>query len=109
MEVRKVDIWSVLKVSLCFYLASLAVVLLAGVVTWAIADSAGLIGDFESFMGDMLSSKNYQLVPSQILEGTALVGIVVVAMLVIMTVVAAALYNVFASWVGGVELLVSDD
>ena len=33
-EVRKVDLWSVLKISLCFYLAAVVLVIVAGIVLW---------------------------------------------------------------------------
>jgi hypothetical protein len=103
-EVRKLDLWSVLKVSLCFYLAAVAVVVVAGIVLWAIADAAGAIHNVEKFMGKMLSSKNYQLVSMQILEGTVLVGLVLAALMTIITVVGAALYNLFSELVGGFEI-----
>ena len=35
--IRSIDVWSVLKISLCFYMAALIVMLLAGVVLWWIA------------------------------------------------------------------------
>ena len=61
-EVRKLDLWSVLKISLCFYLAGVVLVIIAGVVLWVIADAAGAIHNIEKFMGKILSSKNYHLV-----------------------------------------------
>ena len=109
-EVRKLDLWSVLKVSLCFYLAAVAVVVIAGIVLWAIADAAGAIHNVEKFMGKMLSSKNYHLVSMQILEGSVLIGLVLSALMTIITVVGAALYNLFSELVGGFEVtLVESD
>ena len=32
--IRKVDLWSVLKISICFYVMALAVILFAGIVLW---------------------------------------------------------------------------
>lgn len=104
VEVRKVDLWSVLKISLCFYLAALGVLLVAGVVLWLLADAAGAIGNVEKFMGNILNSKNFRFVSGQILEGTLLVGLVMVALMTILTVIGAALYNLFADLVGGFEL-----
>jgi hypothetical protein len=104
VEVSKLDLWSVLKVSLCFYLAALAVLVAAGVVVWLIADAAGVIHNVEKFVGKALSSKNYHLVSAQILEGSLLVGLVFVAMATIITVIAAALYNLFSELLGGVEV-----
>jgi Transmembrane domain of unknown function (DUF3566) len=103
-EISKIDLWSVLKVSLCFYLAALALFVVAGVVLWLIADAFGAIGNIESFMGKILSSKNYHLVSLEILEGSVLVGLVLVALMTLLTVLGAALYNFFADIVGGVEV-----
>jgi hypothetical protein len=103
-QVRKLDLWSVLKISLCFYLAAVALVVIAGVVLWAIADAAGAISNIEKFMGKVLSSKNYHLVSAQILEGTILVGLVLAALMTIVSVVGAALYNLFSELVGGIEV-----
>ena len=103
-RVSKLDLWSVLKISLCFYLASVLVVVAAGVALWLIADGLGAIHDVEKFMGKILSSKNYRLVPVQILEGSVLVGLVFAALATILTVVGAALYNLFAKTLGGFEV-----
>jgi hypothetical protein len=102
-EVQRVRVWSVLRVALCFYLAALAVTLVALVVLWAVADAAGVIGNVERFMGDLLSASNYRLLPAQLFQGVLLVGLVLVALMTLLSVIAAALYNLFADWVGGVE------
>ena len=103
-EVRRIDLWAVLRISLCFYLAAVLLVIISGVVLWLIADAAGAIGNIESFMGKILSSKNYHLVSAQILEGTVLVGLVLAALMTIISVVGAALYNLFSELVGGFEV-----
>ena len=104
VEMTKVDLWSVLKVTLCFYLAGLAIMIIAGLVVWLLLDASGGIHNFEKFMGDIMSAKDYRLVASQILLGSVLVGLVVVALMTIVTVIAAALYNLFSELVGGVEI-----
>ncbi|MBK5289146.1 MAG: DUF3566 domain-containing protein [Acidimicrobiia bacterium] len=104
VEMTRVDLWSVLKVSLCFYLAGLVILILAGLVIWLLLDASGGIKNFESFMGDILGAKDYHLVAPQLLLGSVLVGLVLVALISIVTVIAAALYNVFSDMVGGVEV-----
>ncbi len=103
-EIRRLDLWAVLKIALCFYLAAVVLAIVSGIVLWAIADAAGAITNVEKFMGKILSSKNYHLVSAQILEGTILVGLVLAALMTILTVVGAALYNLFAELVGGFEV-----
>ncbi|MFN8034744.1 MAG: DUF3566 domain-containing protein [Acidimicrobiia bacterium] len=105
--VRQIRLWSVLKISLCFYTAALVVILVAGIALWAIAASFGYIDSFEKFMGTLLSNKNnYKLVSAELLLGSTLVGVVLVALMTILTVIAAAFYNLFAELFGGVEVVV---
>ena len=107
--IQKLDLWSVLKVSLCFYLSGLLMTIVAGVVLWFVADSFNVIHDVERFMGDLLSSKDFKLLSAQILEGTVLIGLVVVALLTILTVIAAAFYNLFGQVMGGIEVTIVED
>jgi Transmembrane domain of unknown function (DUF3566) len=107
--VQKLDLWSVLKLSLCFYLCGLIVTLLACVVLWVIADAFNVIHDIEHFMGDLLSSKDFKFLSAQILEGAILIGLVLVALMTIVTVIAAAFYNLFAELVGGVEVVIVEE
>jgi thiosulfate reductase cytochrome b subunit len=108
VEMSKIDLWSALKISLCFYLAGLALLLVTGLVVWLLLDASGGIRDFEKFMGDILSAKDFHFVAPQILLGSVLVGLVLVALMSILTVIAAALYNVFADLVGGLEVTLTE-
>jgi thiosulfate reductase cytochrome b subunit len=108
VEMSKVDLWSALKISLCFYLAGLALLIVTGLVVWLLLDASGGIRDFEKFMGDILSAKDFHFVAPQILLGSVLVGLVLVALMSILTVIAAALYNVFADLVGGIEVTLTE-
>src|SRR5215475_10459428 len=58
--VRSVDLWSVLKVSICFYLCSLIVLLVAGVMLWWIASAAGVVSSVESFVGQLVGNKDFR-------------------------------------------------
>jgi thiosulfate reductase cytochrome b subunit len=108
VEMSKIDLWSALKISLCFYLAGLALLIVTGLVVWLLLDASGGIRSFERFMGDILSAKNFHFVAPQILLGSVLVGLVLVALMSILTVIAAALYNVFADLVGGIEVTLTE-
>ncbi|MCU1457112.1 MAG: Transrane domain of unknown function [Actinomycetia bacterium] len=107
--IQRIDLWSVLKVSLCFYLSTMIVLVVAGAVLWLVADSLGVIHNVEDFMNQLLSSKDFKFLSAQILQGGILIGLVVVALLVILTVVAAAFYNLFAELLGGVEIVIREE
>jgi Transmembrane domain of unknown function (DUF3566) len=109
--VRRIDVWSVLKVSVCFYLCALVVFLAAGIVLWTIADSAGTITSVENFISDLLDERKgeFHFLSFEILRAATLIGLVIVCFLTVLTVLAAAFYNLFADLVGGVEITVVEE
>ncbi|MFZ4583823.1 MAG: DUF3566 domain-containing protein [Acidimicrobiia bacterium] len=107
--IRHVDVWSVLKVSLCFYTCGFFVLLIAGSVMWIVAASAGLVRKAESFMNELLLSDDFKFLPVKMLEGALLVGVTTVAILTVLTVVAATFYNLFGEMVGGLEVTVVEE
>ena len=104
--IKKVDLWSALKISLCFYVCEMAVLVTAIAFLWLIADGFGVIGSVEKFVGDLLSSKDFKFASAGMLRGTILVGLVLVAIQVVATVLACAFYNLFAELFGGIEVTV---
>lgn len=107
--IRKFELWSVLKVSLCFYLSGMVVTIVAGIVLWMLAAAFGVVKNVEDFMNQLLSAKHFTFLSLGVLEGAVLVGVVLVALLVLLTVLAAAFYNLFAELVGGVEVIVDEE
>jgi Transmembrane domain of unknown function (DUF3566) len=107
--VTKIDLWSVTKLSLCFYLSAMFVTLVALIALWMIADAAGIIHSIEKFFGDLLSAKDFHFLSGEVLRGTILIGLVVVALAVVVTVVAVSFYNIFAELFGGVEITVKEE
>jgi hypothetical protein len=107
--ITKVDLWSVTKLSLCFYLSAMFVTVVAFVALWVIADAAGIIHSVEKFLGDLLSAKNFHFLSATVLRGGILIGLVVVALQVVITVIAASFYNIFAELFGGVEVTVKEE
>ena len=104
--VRSIDIWSVLKIALCFYLCALIVVLVAGVVLWWIASAVGAVHNVEKFIGQLVSDKHFHFLSWEVLRGATLIGLVIVCVLVVITVLAAAFYNLFSELIGGLEVTV---
>ena len=100
----KVDLWSVPKLALCFYVSAMFVTIVAMIALWMIADAAGIVGSVEKFLGDLLSAKDFKFLSGEVLRGTIVVGLVVVALQVVITVIAASFYNIFAELFGGLEI-----
>ncbi|MFZ4514903.1 MAG: DUF3566 domain-containing protein [Acidimicrobiia bacterium] len=107
--IKKFDLWSVLKVSLCFHLCGMFTTLVAFVALWLLADALGAINKVNDFVGQLISTSNFRLVTGELIFGLLLIGLVLVALFTIVTTLAAAFYNLFADVVGGVEIVVVDD
>lgn len=107
--IHRVDLWSVLKIAVCFYICGMAVTMVALVALWVIADAAGVIHSVEQFFGDLLQTKDFTFLDGEILRGALLVAAVLVVLQIVITVIAAAFYNVFAELFGGVEITISED
>jgi hypothetical protein len=107
--IHRVDLWSVLKIAVCFYICGMAVTMVALVALWGIADAAGVIHSVEKFFGDLLQTKDFTFLDAEILRGALLVAAVLVVLQIVITVIAAAFYNVFAELFGGVEITISED
>jgi hypothetical protein len=107
--VQRIDLWSVTKMALCFYISAMAVVVVALIALWAVADSAGIIDNVEKFIGDLFSAEDFHFVSDQVLRGAVLVAIVVVALMVVFTIIAASFYNIFAELFGGIEITIREE
>ncbi len=107
--IQKVDLWSVTKIALCFYISAMGVFVVSLVALWVVADSAGIIDNVENFIGDLFSSENFHFVSGQVLRGAVLVGVVLVALMVAFTIIAASFYNIFAELFGGVEIVIREE
>jgi hypothetical protein len=110
LVLRRIDLWSVLKVSLVLYLSLFVVFLLVGVGLWVVARHAGAIGNLENLIGDLgLSTDvNYKFPEARILQMSALIGPILVVLGSLATVAGVALFNLVARLVGGVEVTVTD-
>lgn len=107
--VGRIDVWSVLKVSLCFYTASMLVTVVAMIVCWWVASAVGLVKNFEKFLGTVFEIEKFSFVDFGVLQGVLMIGFVFVAIMTIISVLAASLYNIFAEAVGGIEIYVVEE
>jgi len=107
---RRIDLWSALKVSLALYLCTFLVFLAGSVVIWFGARSAGLIDNIERLVEDLGFADNgtFHLKGPEILKMTAVIGPIVVVLGSLATVAGVAVFNAMARLFGGVEVTVSD-
>lgn len=106
--VRRIDLWSVLKLALvvytCAYLATL--VTLAG--AWGLLYSSGQVDKLESFLGDV-GLENFTFYGNQMFQATAAIGAVGVIAATVITVLATALVNLISEMTGGIRVVVIEE
>lgn len=104
---RRLDPWSVLKLSLVYYLCVFVVLLVAGVLLWAGANAAGVVGNIETFMED-IGFDDFRFLPGQLFGGIALGGLVLVVAGTFANVLLTVLFNLMSDAVGGLKLTLEE-
>lgn len=106
--VRKIDTWSVLKVSGLFSLSLVLVLLIAGILLWLAGSAVGAIESVEKFMG-AIGFEDFTFIGSQLLRGFVAAGLVLVVLGTGFSVLVAVIYNLISDVVGGIELTVLEE
>ncbi len=106
--VRRVDPWSVLKVSFLFYLCALVVGVIAGILLWLGATTIGAVEGIEGFV-EGLGFTDFRFLPGVILRASILGGLVLVVAGTAANVLLAVLYNLINDVVGGIEVVLADE
>ena len=113
MQIRRVDPWSALKVSLVLSVALFFVWMIAVAFLYLVLGGMGVWAKLNSNVGDLLTSAGGQtggeLVSSgTIFGGAALIGLVNIVLLSAMATAGAFIYNLTTDLVGGVEVTLAD-
>jgi Transmembrane domain of unknown function (DUF3566) len=113
MQIRRVDPWSALKVSLVLSIAAFFVWMIAVAFLYLVLGGMGVWSKLNSNVGDLLTSASGQtggeLVSSgTIFGGATLIGLINIVLLTAMATVGAFIYNLTTDLVGGVEVTLAD-
>jgi hypothetical protein len=110
MQIRRVDPWSVLKVSLVLSVALFFVWMIAVAFLYLVLCGMGVWAKLNSNVGDLLNNtSNSELVSSgTIFGGAAMIGLANIVLLTAMATVGAFIYNLTTDLVGGVEVTLAD-
>jgi hypothetical protein len=104
--IRRVEPWSVLKLSAVFYVCLWLVVTVAGVILWRVAEATGTITNVESFFAELSSSESFTIDGGQILRASAIAGLVLVFAGTALTMLLTILFNLISELTGGIRLAV---
>lgn len=104
--IRRIDPWSVLKVSFLFSLSLWVVFMLAGMILWTGAVGSGAIDNVEDFITDLFALESFQFEGGQLFRGAALGGFIMVLVSTGFSVLLAVLFNLISDLTGGIRVAV---
>jgi ABC-type amino acid transport system permease subunit len=107
VTIRKVNPWSVLKVSLVFYFCLMLVIAVGFAILYAVLSAAGILdslADLLTGVGFGDAQGNFEFDPGYIFRTIFLVGMISTVLWAAFTVFVAFLYNLIADLLGGVEV-----
>tara|TARA_B100000700_G_scaffold118687_1_gene133461 strand:- start:972 stop:1763 length:792 start_codon:yes stop_codon:yes gene_type:complete len=107
--VRHIEPWSVLKVSLVFYLCVWGLMVIATRMLWSAADEAGTIEKVESFIEELFALETFEFDTSQIFRIFVLGGLVLVVGGIGVTVILVILFNLISDLTGGVRFTMVEE
>lgn len=107
--VRHIEPWSVLKVSLLFNFCMWVVVMVAGVLLWNAAETAGTIQDIESFADELLGLESFTFEGEEIFNAVAIGGLILAVAATGFSVLVAILLNLISDLTGGIRITVVEE
>jgi len=113
MQVRRIDPWSALRVSLLLNVALFFVWMIAVAFLYLVLGAMGVWSKLNSNVGDLLTSGSSgsggDLVSAgSVFGGAAMVGLVNIVLLTAMATIGTYIYNLSTDIVGGVEVTLAD-
>jgi hypothetical protein len=106
--IRHLDAWSVLKLSLVFFLSLWLVLIIASVIVWSVARGSGTIDKIESFV-DSNFSTDWKFNGDFLLRQVGLVGLVLTMAATLFTTIGAVMFNLISDIIGGVWITVIEE
>lgn len=112
MQIRRIDPWSTLKVSLLLSVALFFVWMITVAFLYLVLGGMGVWAKLNSNVGDLLnnaSGSSAELVSSgTIFGGTFLIGLVNVVLMTALATIGAFVYNLITDLIGGIEVTLAD-
>lgn len=109
--IRHIEPWSVLKVSVVFYICLWFILVLAGVLLWSFAESSGTLESIEDLVESLfaLDPEEDFWSGSTIFRSYAIGGLVLALAGIAFNVLLCVLYNLISDLMGGIRLTVIEE
>jgi Transmembrane domain of unknown function (DUF3566) len=109
--VRRINPWSVLKMSLLFYFCLMLVVLVGLGILYGVLDSLGILDTTEDLLSELgfgEGTTGFEFNAGYIFRTLLLIGLISTGLWAALTVFVAFLYNLIADLVGGIEVTLTE-
>ncbi|HEX6230504.1 MAG TPA: DUF3566 domain-containing protein [Actinomycetota bacterium] len=106
--IRKVGPWSVLKLSLLFYLCVMAVIMGALIILYGLLGAIGALDSVTRLIRDLFADPNFEIHGDWLFSRGLTIGIAMVILWSLINVFVAFLYNLISDIVGGIEVTLSE-
>ena len=105
---RKLGPWSVLKISLLFYLCVLVVIVGALVMLYGVLGAIGALDSLTRLIRDLFADQSFQINGGWLFTRGIAIGLALVVLWTLINVFVAFLYNLLSDVVGGIEVTLSE-
>jgi hypothetical protein len=106
--IRKVGPWSVLKVSVLFYLCVRVVIMGALVILYGVLDAIGALESVTELIRDLFADQTFEIHGDWLFSRGLVIGFSMVVLWSLINVFVAFLYNLISDIVGGIEVTLSE-
>lgn len=109
--IRHIELWSVLKISLLFFLCMWLIFMLAGVLLWSFAESSGTLENIEELVESLFALDEAEEFWSggTIFKAYTIMTLALCIAGVTFNVLLAALYNLISDLTGGIRMTVIEE
>jgi hypothetical protein len=105
---RKVEPWSVFKISLLFYLCVMVVIIGAMMILYAILGAIGALDSLTRLIRDLFADQSFEIHGGWLFTRGLSIGLVLVLLWTLINVFVVFLYNLLSDVVGGIEVTLSE-
>jgi uncharacterized membrane protein len=105
---RKVEPWSVLKISFLFYLCVMVVIIGAMMILYTILGAIGALDSLTRLIRDLFADQSFEIHGGWLFTRGLSIGLVLVVLWTLINVFIVFLYNLLSDVVGGIEVTLSE-
>lgn len=115
LTLSRVDPWSVMKIAFLLAVAAAIAGVVMVAVMWTVLSGMGVFSDIEEMLRtlDNQEGSNFNLMDyigfGRVISLSVVIGVIDIVLLTAIATLAAFLYNICASLVGGIQLTLSDE